>query len=104
VDARGHTQHLASSDFRLTPSGESWSSSASEAKYPVSWTMEIPKLALHLEATTRLKSQELVGGGPLSPNYWEGAITIRDRKAGGDLSGVGYLEMTGYDRPIEMGR
>ena len=104
VDARGRSEHLASSDFRLTPAGESWTSPATGANYPVAWTMEIPKLALKLEATTRLKSQELSGGGPLSPNYWEGAITIRDLRAGENLNGLGYLEMTGYDRPIEMGR
>ena len=66
--------------------------------------MEIPKLAMKLEATTHLKSQELSGGSPLSPNYWEGAITIQAIKRGANLRGVGYLEMTGYDRPIEMGR
>lgn len=104
VDAHGRSQHLTSADFRLTPAGEWWTSPVTGAKYPVAWTMEIPKLALKLEATTRLKSQELSEGGPLSPNYWEGAITIRDTKAGGNLGGVGYLEMTGYDRPIEMGR
>jgi len=104
VDAHGRLLHLTSSDFQLTPSGESWTSPATGAKYPVAWRMEIPKLALQLEATTRLKSQELSGGGALSPNYWEGAIIIRDTEAGGSLSGVGYLEMTGYDRPIEIGR
>ena len=104
VDARGHSQHLTSSDFRLAPAGEVWTSAATGAKYPVAWVMEIPKLQLKLEATTRLKSQELSGGGPLSPNYWEGAIVIRDLRAGRILSGVGYLEMTGYDRPVEMGR
>jgi len=104
VDARGRTRHLTSSDFRLTPSGETWTSPATGAKYPVARTIDIPKLSLKLEAATRLKSQELSGGGPASPNYWEGAIAIRDRQPGGNLSGVGYLEMTGYDRPIEMGR
>jgi len=104
VDAQGHSRHLASCDFRLTPSGEIWASPATGAKYPIAWTMEIPKLALKLEVTARLKSQELSGGGPLSPNYWEGAITIRGTQTGEGLSGVGYLEMTGYDRPIEMGR
>jgi len=104
VDSHGHSQHLTSSDFRLTPAGESWRSPVTGANYPVAWTLEIPKLGRKLEAATPLKSQELSGGGALSPNYWEGAITVRDTEAGGSLSGVGYLEMTGYDRPIEMGR
>ena len=104
VDVHGRSQHLTSSDYQLTPAGEWWNSPATGAKYPVAWNMEIPKLGLRLEATTRLKSQELAGGSTLSPNYWEGAITIRDLRTGGNLSGAGYLEMTGYDRPIEMGR
>lgn len=104
VDAQGRAVHLTSSDFQLTPRDESWTSGVTGAKYPVAWTMAIPKLGVKLEAATRLKSQELSGGGPFSPNYWEGAVTIAGTRADELLDGVGYLEMTGYDRPIEMGR
>lgn len=102
VDAQGKSVHLTSSDFQMTPTGESWTSPVTTAKYPVAWTMEVPKLGLKLEARTRLKSQELSGDGKLLPNYWEGAITIQGTRSGAPVSGVGYLEMTGYDRPIEM--
>jgi len=74
------------------------------AKYPVAWRLEIPKLGLKLEETTRLKSQELAGGNKLAPNYWEGAIVVEGTRGGASVRGVGYLEMTGYDRPVEMGR
>lgn len=104
VDAQGKTLHLSSSDFQLSPEGESWTSPVTGATYPIAWTMEIPKLRLKLETSTRLKSQELSGGGKLSPNYWEGAITIQGTRGDNSVRGVGYLEMTGYDRPIEMGR
>jgi predicted secreted hydrolase len=40
----------------------------------------------------------------LAPNYWEGAIEINGATRGGRIGGVGYLEMTGYYRPVEMGR
>jgi len=66
--------------------------------------MEIPKLGLRLSATTRLKSQELAGGSKLTPSYWEGAIAIEGTRGGSSVRGVGYLEMTGYERPMEMGR
>jgi predicted secreted hydrolase len=102
VDAHGKSVHLTSSDFQMTPAGESWTSPVTSARYPVAWTVEVPKLGLKLEAKTRLKSQELSSGGKLSPNYWEGAITIRGTRGESSLSGVGYLEMTGYDRPIEL--
>jgi len=104
VDAQGKSVHLTSADFRLIPTGEIWTSGVTAAKYPVAWRMEIPKLGLKLAATTRLKSQELAGGSKLAPSYWEGAIAIEGTRGGVSVRGVGYLEMTGYDRPIEMGR
>lgn len=102
VDARGKSLHLTATDFRLIPGREQWKSPATSATYPVAWNVEIPKLGLQLAATTRLKSQELAGGGKLTPSYWEGAIAIRGTREGKNVRGVGYLEMTGYDRPFEM--
>ena len=42
--------------------------------------------------------------GRLSPNYWEGAIEIDGTRNGAPVGGVGYLEMTGYDRPVRLGQ
>jgi predicted secreted hydrolase len=102
VDAQGRSLHLTSADFQLIPGGEQWTSPVTSATYPVAWTVEIPKLSLRLAVTTRLKSQELASGGTLTPSYWEGAIAIRGTREGKTVQGVGYLEMTGYDRPFEM--
>ena len=104
VDAQGKSVHLTAADFRLVPTGETWTSGVTGAKYPVAWRIEIPKLGLNLAAMTRLKSQELAGGSKLVPSYWEGAIAIEGVRSGASVRGVGYLEMTGYDRPVEMGR
>ncbi|HKM68091.1 MAG TPA: lipocalin-like domain-containing protein [Candidatus Acidoferrum sp.] len=104
VDEQGKPLHLTAADFRLVPAGETWTSPVTAAKYPVAWRLEIPKLGLKLEETTRLKSQELAGGNKLAPNYWEGAIVVEGTRGGASVRGVGYLEMTGYDRPVEMGR
>jgi predicted secreted hydrolase len=104
VDAQGKSVHLKAPDFRLIPTGETWTSDVTGAKYPVAWNMEIPKLGLKLAATTRLKSQELAGGSKIRPSYWEGAIGIEGTRGGVAIRGVGYLEMTGYARPFEIGR
>jgi len=104
VDAQGKQVHLTAADFRLVPSGETWTSDVTRAKYPVAWSVEIPKLGLKLAATTRLKSQELAGGSRIVPSYWEGAIAIEGTRGSVSVRGVGYFEMTGYDRPLEMGR
>jgi predicted secreted hydrolase len=104
VDAQGKSLHLRAADFRLVPNGETWKSSFTGAKYPVAWSMEIPKLGLKLAATTRLKSQELTSRSEIAPSYWEGAIAIEGTRGAARVRGVGYLEMTGYARPFEIGR
>jgi predicted secreted hydrolase len=104
VDVRGKSVHLSAADFRLVPAGETWTSDLTGAKYPVAWSMEIPRLGLKLAATTQLKSQELAGGSKIAPSYWEGAIAIEGTRGGASVRGVGYLEMTGYALPLEMGR
>jgi predicted secreted hydrolase len=102
VDAQGKSQHLANTDFTLTPLGDTWESPATSATYPVRWKIAIPKLGIELNADTALKSQELSGQSRLIPNYWEGAISVLGRKGSSPLNGVGYLEMTGYDRAVEF--
>ncbi len=99
VDAEGKSTHLRSNDFKLQPAEEKWTSPLSGAKYPVHWKIAIPKLGIELEARTLLESQELAGKTKLSPTYWEGAIVLTGQRNSQPLSGAGYLEMTGYDRP-----
>jgi predicted secreted hydrolase len=106
VDAHGKSTHLRSAELSLTPAGETWTSSVTKATYPVQWKIAVPKLGLDLEVKTPLASQELIGGssnGTLTPSYWEGAVTYDGTRAGAKIQGAGYLEMTGYDRPFEIG-
>jgi predicted secreted hydrolase len=68
--------------------------------YPIEWTVRVPSLKIDAVVRTRLPQQELTGGGT---NYWEGAIEISGAREGRPLGGVGYLEMTGYAGPLNMG-
>jgi predicted secreted hydrolase len=102
VDAEGKTTHLRSSDFKLDPVGEKWTSPLTGAAYSIHWKMAIPKLGIELEARTPLASQELTGNTKLAPNYWEGAIVLNGQRKAQPLSGAGYLEMTGYDHPVQF--
>jgi predicted secreted hydrolase len=79
-----------------------WTSPDSHATYPLNWQISIPKLKISLEETTPLAAQELTGTGKLAPTYWEGAIVLTGTRNSQPLRGAGYLEMTGYDRPVEM--
>jgi predicted secreted hydrolase len=102
VDAQGRTIHLKASDFMLQPSGRTWTSPDTHAAYPVQWKIVMPKFGIEMEVTTPLMSQELAGKSKLAPNYWEGAIILTGHRGNQALHGVGYLEMTGYDRPFEF--
>jgi predicted secreted hydrolase len=102
VDARGKSTHLKADDFELQPLAESWTSPGTHATYPIAWKIVIPKLEIEMESHTSLKSQELIGKTKLAPSYWEGAITLAGRRGKESLRGVGYLEMTGYDRPVKL--
>jgi len=102
VDGQGKTTHLRESDFVLEPLAKTWKSPATGADYPVHWRIAVPKLGMELEAKTQLESQELTGKTKVTPNYWEGAIVLSGKRNGQMTSGVGYLEMTGYDRAVRL--
>jgi predicted secreted hydrolase len=92
VDTRGAAHHLTAQEFSLQPV-RYWVSEKTKARYPVTWRIQVPSLALTLQCDAMLDSQELTGGN----NYWEGAV-----KYFGSSAGLGYLEMTGYDKPVRL--
>ena len=100
VDAKGRTTHLKNTEFTIEPADKTWSSPVSQAVYPVQWRVFVPSLAMRLDIRTALAGQELNGKSHVAPNYWEGAVNVAGKDAQGPVGGVGYLEMTGYDRPI----
>jgi predicted secreted hydrolase len=102
VDANGAPTHLRKSEFKFEPLGSTWASSFSGATYPLRWRVSVPKLGIELESSTVLPSQELASPGRFLPVYWEGAIVFRGSKSRSPITGAGYLEMTGYDRPVEV--
>ena len=56
----------------------------------------MPSLKIQLDCRAVIDEQELKAtkGGT---TYWEGAVNYS-----GSAQGVGYLEMTGYDKPVEF--
>jgi Lipocalin-like domain len=100
IDQDGTVVHLEPGDFTLEPvPGQIWHSVASDADYPIAWTIRIPSLRIELEMSTPLKDQEMAavaGGG--TPAYWEGASRFRGTERGQPVEGKGYLEMLGYNQ------
>jgi predicted secreted hydrolase len=91
VEPNGTAHHLSRGDFTLIPAPTAGS------RYPLAWTIEVPPLHLTLHATTPLPTQEFTAESASSPSYWEGAIRLS-----GTQTGVGYLEMTGYEKAVRF--
>jgi predicted secreted hydrolase len=104
VDRSGGSRHISSREFTMAPLGQQWASEATGASYPIRWQVSVPSLNLNLDVSTRLPQQEMTARAPASPNYWEGAIEITGTRTNVPVTGAGYLEMTGYDRPIRLGQ
>jgi predicted secreted hydrolase len=101
VDAHGRTRFLSANEFSLTP-GETWRSPHSGARYPTAWQIRVPSLGLVLDQKTDLSDQELTSTSAVSPTYWEGAVSYTGTLRGTPITGIGYLEMTGYRAPVKL--
>ena len=89
-DADGTTRALASDAVEVTVT-DSWRNARGE-RYPASWRIAVPALALALSVHPVLPDQEL----KTSPDYWEGAVDVAGTRAGRALGGRGYVELVGY--------
>ena len=91
IAADGSTADFGAKEFQLI-SKKSWQSPTSKTTYPVEWRLSVPKLNLELQVVPPVMNQEL----NLAVVYWEGCIRLMGRRAGQPVSGVGYMELTGY--------
>ncbi len=73
-----------------------WRSTRSGAEYPVAVRVEAGSLVLDLEPL--MDDQELDARASTGTVYWEGAVRAQGEKA----AGRGYLELTGYWKPLKL--
>ena len=78
--------------------GRLWRSAASNATYPVVWSVDTP--AGRFNVLSLLDNQELDSRNSSGAIYWEGLSELRD--AAGARVGSGYLEMTGYAAALRL--
>lgn len=96
--ADGRVRTFDHGELQFTP-GRSWTSPATQARYPVQWQLATPvgRFALH----ALMDAQELDGRSTSNGAvYWEGLSALFDER--GQRVGRGYLEMTGYVKPLQM--
>ena len=82
---------FAPHEVRFEP-GRTWKSPATQATYPVAWTVRTPAGTFGVRSL--LDAQEIDARRSTGTVYWEGLSELLD--AQGRRTGLGYLEMTGY--------
>ncbi|MEB3244656.1 MAG: lipocalin-like domain-containing protein [Vampirovibrionales bacterium] len=91
----GRVTHLRRQSFSITPLAY-WQSPSTRGRYPMQWRVLVPELALNLLVTPVMQQQELVLNQTQGLTYWEGAVRVSGTRGGKKLTGLGYVEMTGY--------
>lgn len=94
----GGVETLAPAEVTFRPSRR-WRSPRSGALYPVAQRVEAGHL--HFDLLPLFDDQELDSRASTGAIYWEGAVEARQD---GRRIGRGYLELTGYHRPLRLTR
>lgn len=95
VDTSGKVLHLSRDDLRVGPLAH-WQSPRSGAAYPSEWRLQVASAQLDINIHPSLADQEVITPETTNITYWEGSVVASGRLAGQTLSGVGYVELTGY--------
>ena len=100
----GGTLRTANGVQRFEPAQISWSplrrwqSARTGVTYPVSWRVQLGDRVVTVKPL--LDDQESDSRGSVGALYWEGAVEAFDMD--GKLIGRGYLELTGYEKKLQM--
>jgi len=100
VDAEGRAHHLASTALSIHAM-YTWQSPTTQATYPVTWVLEIPSRQLQLKVTANLEDQEMTTSRSSGVDYWKGSVSVMGTVGGRPVSGVGYVELTGYGKAFD---
>ncbi|MHB8644931.1 MAG: lipocalin-like domain-containing protein [Thermomicrobiales bacterium] len=92
---------LSQDQFSITALG-TWTSPTTGITYPSTWRVTVTAKGdvptMDLIYTPVIPNAELDTRHSTSVIYWEGDCTITGTKAGGPITGSGYVELTGYDK------
>jgi predicted secreted hydrolase len=103
VAADGSVRHLERDSFTVAVTAN-WTSPASGADYPAGWTIVIPRDDLTIRLTPTVADQELDTRASTGVVYWEGSQVVWATRAGSQLAGEAYVELTGYAASGPAGR
>ena len=101
VKASGEAIRLSQKDFQVEIL-DRWKSPRSGATYPSRWRIQVIPLNLEVSIIPNLSNQELITEKSTRVTYWEGSVSVSGRSGQNPVSGVGYVELTGYAKPFNL--
>jgi predicted secreted hydrolase len=99
IFSNGNQRHLSLKEFQIEVLGQ-WKSKKSGATYPSGWRVKVPKDQIDLFLTPVVKDQELITEASTRVTYWEGSVRIEGKYGNIPVKGLGYVELTGYAKPL----
>jgi predicted secreted hydrolase len=101
VFSDGSSDHLRNTDIQVRVVS-TWKSRKTGATYPASWRIEIPQKGVTLNIEPTVSDQELLTQESTRIAYWEGSVNVEGTAQGKPVRGVGYTELTGYAKPLNI--
>ena len=101
VAADGRPTRLSAGDFVVeNPLHTRWRNSRTGLEYPSLWEIIVAPAHLDLAVVPPLQDQEI--SAPDGPSYYDGTVDVERAPAPGGDPGHGYVELSGYDRPLRL--
>lgn len=97
----GRSRHLRLQDLKVETL-DYWTSPKTQVRYPSEWVLEVPSVQLRVRVNPVLSDQELQTSRSTKVTYWEGAVNVSGQHGDMPIFGQGYVELTGYSRPLKM--
>lgn len=96
VYPNGNVKFLKSSDFYVHSLNE-WVSPHTKEVYPLNWDIAIKDYNIELKLRTIYLDCE-INDIHMGKSYWEGPVKVKGKWGKQSVSGVGYVELTGFGR------
>ena len=100
IDDRGNSIQISKKDFHINVL-DTWKSPVSQAVYPSRWRIRISPMNLDVIVNSNLENQEMRTPETTGVTYWEGSVSIAGSKNQGPVTGIGYVELTGYAKKFD---
>ena len=100
IDGKGNSIHISKKDFLISVL-DTWKSPVSHGVYPSRWRIRIFPMNLDVIVNPNLENQEMRTPESTGVTYWEGSVSIAGSKNKKSVTGIGYVELTGYAQTFD---